>query len=217
MDPWRTSSTGRRTLGSTAASVLSRRCSNALPCRSALKGEPLARSSPASKTDATILSWHTPHLRFFRPLVFEHRRYTARHTRGDDAAHQPRAISFLTLSRARITVFVVGSLQIPAMLVGTAAEGISIADLIAYGGAYATRITGGPTIKVSFGRMDATSADPEVRAAYCTTALHIPTACPHPTFCIQTAQTSASPLLRAHDMACRVHPARPPRRFAGPW
>jgi L-ascorbate peroxidase len=52
--------------------------------------------------------------------------------------------------------------QMPAMLVGTAAEGISLADLTAYAGAYAVRITGGPVIKVAFGRQDVTSADPEV-------------------------------------------------------
>lgn len=53
--------------------------------------------------------------------------------------------------------------KMPAMLVGTAAEGISLADLTAYAGAYAVRITGGPVIKVAFGRQDVTSADPEGR------------------------------------------------------
>jgi len=39
------------------------------PMSYALKGEPLARET-ASKTDETILSWQTPHERFFSSLVF---------------------------------------------------------------------------------------------------------------------------------------------------
>lgn len=105
-------------------------------------------------------------------------------TRGDDAAHHPRAGSDSDARERPIF----GALQIPAMLVGTAAEGISIADLIAYGGAYATRITGGPTIKLSLGRTDATSADPEVRAAY-PPLLSSPPLIERSAF--QTSQTSA--------------------------
>ena len=52
--------------------------------------------------------------------------------------------------------------QIQKSLEGTAAAGISLSDLIAYGGAYAVRITGGPSIKVPIGRLDVTTEDPEV-------------------------------------------------------
>ncbi|KAI7836016.1 hypothetical protein COHA_010100 [Chlorella ohadii] len=48
-------------------------------------------------------------------------------------------------------------------LQGTAAEGLSRADLIALAGAHAVRITGGPQIKVAVGRRDATAADPDGR------------------------------------------------------
>eukprot|EP00238_Polyblepharides_amylifera_P013457 CAMPEP_0196586576 /NCGR_PEP_ID=MMETSP1081-20130531/54827_1 /TAXON_ID=36882 /ORGANISM="Pyramimonas amylifera, Strain CCMP720" /LENGTH=227 /DNA_ID=CAMNT_0041908503 /DNA_START=399 /DNA_END=1082 /DNA_ORIENTATION=+ len=50
--------------------------------------------------------------------------------------------------------------KIKAMLKGTAAENVSMADLIAFGGAFAVRLTGGPAIRVKLGRQDATSPDP---------------------------------------------------------
>ena len=43
------------------------------------------------------------------------------------------------------------------------AAGLSFADIIAAAGAYAVELTGGPTITVALGRVDATAADPENR------------------------------------------------------
>ena len=50
-----------------------------------------------------------------------------------------------------------------AALRGTAAESLSLADLIQLAGAHAVVVTGGPAIIVPLGRLDATSADPEGR------------------------------------------------------
>jgi len=49
------------------------------------------------------------------------------------------------------------------LLRGTAAEGLSLADLIQLAGAHAVAITGGPAIAVPLGRLDAQSGDPEGR------------------------------------------------------
>lgn len=53
--------------------------------------------------------------------------------------------------------------KIQKSLEGTAAAGISMSDLIAYGGAYAVRITGGPKFQVPLGRLDTAKEDPEGR------------------------------------------------------
>ena len=49
------------------------------------------------------------------------------------------------------------------LLRGTAAEGLSLADLIQVAGAHAVAITGGPSIRVPLGRLDAPLADPAGR------------------------------------------------------
>ena len=48
-------------------------------------------------------------------------------------------------------------------LAGTAAENVSLADLIQVAGAHAVRVTGGPLITVPLGRLDAPAPDPEGR------------------------------------------------------
>lgn len=49
------------------------------------------------------------------------------------------------------------------LLKNTVAKDISFSDLIACGGAYAVSLTGGPSITVPLGRLDADTADPEGR------------------------------------------------------
>ena len=50
-----------------------------------------------------------------------------------------------------------------AALAGTAAAGLSSADLVCLLGAHAVAVTGGPAIEVPVGRPDAAGADPEGR------------------------------------------------------
>uniref|UniRef100_A0A7S0RPL2 L-ascorbate peroxidase n=1 Tax=Pyramimonas obovata TaxID=1411642 RepID=A0A7S0RPL2_9CHLO len=53
--------------------------------------------------------------------------------------------------------------KIQKSLEGTPAAGLSLSDLIAYGGAYSVRITGGPAIQVPVGRVDVAVEDPKGR------------------------------------------------------
>ncbi|KAK9862530.1 hypothetical protein WJX84_005324 [Apatococcus fuscideae] len=53
--------------------------------------------------------------------------------------------------------------SVASSLKGSPAESLSLADLVALGGAWAVRATGGPTIDIPVGRRDASEEDPEER------------------------------------------------------